>query len=85
MFTGLGPHRELQTHQYLLEQQHSKAQAVQEVSGVHSWLLPDTDDQGANDGRHSAGPHTYKQRTGQGCEASFGSNLGCSDCKTVRG
>jgi len=47
-------------------------------------VTSDTDDEGANDGKHSAGPHTCKQgRTGQGCEASFGSNLGCSDCKTV--
>lgn len=41
--------------------QHSWAQAIQEVSGVHWQQCPDTGDQGVNKDRCSAGPYVYKQ------------------------
>lgn len=38
----------------------NKAQETQEYSGVHWWQLPNTGDQGSNERRFSAGPHTYE-------------------------
>lgn len=50
-------HGRLESLQYMLEGQHSKAQTIQEVSGV----LLATGNQEADERRHIARPPTHKQ------------------------
>lgn len=61
------PHGGFELAHSLPERQQSKAQAISEMSGAH--LLADTGYQGANEERHTARSHTYKQgQVDQGCD-----------------
>lgn len=53
--------RDLKPPKYVLERHYGSAVEIQEVFRVHWWHLPDTADQGANEGRCSVGPHTNKE------------------------
>lgn len=69
MFAGPGLLGAVQPPWYLLQGQHSRAEAMQEVFGAHWDRLPKTGDWSTDEGRWSAWSHTYKQaRTCQVCD-----------------
>lgn len=65
VLAGPGPPAEFWPPCYLFKRQHSRAQAIWEVSGVHQQQLPKAGDQAAEKERHFSGPLVWtKENSG---------------------